>query len=474
MNVVLDEMIGLETDGNDYVFHVPTSSFYEVDSTILKAMETLGGDQHHHEDAVVPALEAGMDLPREDIEGLVKDLVGLRLLVPQELRGKPAHDPVPPGEGIRNLVLHVAHTCNLACGYCYAEQGLYKGKATIMEPERAYEYVDWLFDQAEDDGGELGLTFFGGEPLLNWPVVEATARYARKKSEETGRKIRFGITTNGTLVTPDIAEFLNEIGALVTVSIDAIKEKNDRLRPYNSGRGSYDIVMERTKPLLDAGIAVARVTVTKVNLDVVHTVETLLAAGFREVGCSPVDAKNEAYDLNGADYERLLAGFQILVDRFVEEAIAGRKYGFSNIMNILKAIHNGHNKSYPCGAGIQMVAGAPNGKMSLCHRFVGEDDFVLGSVQEGGLDKKKRLQVLDDIHLDQRSDCSTCWARFICSGGCHHVNFLFEGDPSQTYLTHCDWLRAWYRTGLEAYSRILQNNPAFIQQFIDPGWVCAN
>jgi uncharacterized protein len=473
MNVVLDEMIGLKTDGNDYVFHVPTSSFYEVDSTILKAMETLGGERHH-EDSVVPALEASMDLAREDIQGLVKDLVGLRLLVPQEMRGQPAHDPVPPGEGIRNLVLHVAHTCNLACGYCYAEQGLYKGKATIMEPERAYEYVDWLFDQAEDDGGELGLTFFGGEPLLNWPVVEATARYARQKSEETGRKIRFGITTNGTLVTPEIADFLSEIGALVTVSIDAIKEKNDRLRPYNSGRGSYDIVMERIKPLLDAGIAVARVTVTKVNLDVVHTVETLLAAGFREVGCSPVDAKNEAYDLNGADYERLLEGFQVLVDRFVEEAIAGRKYGFSNIMNILKAIHNGHNKSYPCGAGIQMVAGAPNGKMSLCHRFVGEEDFVLGSVQEGGLDKKKRLQVLNDIHLDERSDCSTCWARFICSGGCHHVNFLFEGSPSQTYLTHCDWLRAWYRTGLEAYSRILQNNPAFIQQFIDPGWVCAN
>ena len=138
------------------------------------------------------------------------------------------------------------------------------------------------------------------------------------------------------------------------------------------------------------------------------------------------------------------------------------------------AIHNGHNKSYPCGAGIQMVAGAPNGKMHLCHRFVGEDEFALGSVQDGGLDSKKRLQVLDDIHLDQRSDCSTCWARYICSGGCHHVNFLFEGDPKKTYLTHCDWLRAWYRTGLKAYSRILQENPAFIQQFIDPGWVCAN
>ena len=473
MDVVIDELISLESGGSDFVFHVPTSSFYEVDATTRGAMDALG-EISHQQESIVPKLRSSLNLPQEEVEELVKDLVGLRLLVPQEVRGTPSHDPVPPGDGIRNLVLHVAHTCNLACGYCYAEQGLYKGKATIMEPSRAYEYVDWLFDQAEDDGGELGLTFFGGEPLLNWPVVEATARYALAKSEESGRKIRFGITTNGTLVTPEIADFLGDINALVTVSIDAIKEKNDRLRPYNSGRGSYDIVMERIQPLLEKGIAVARVTVTKVNLDVVHTVETLLAAGFREVGCSPVDAKNEAYDLNGADYERLLDGFQVLVDRFVEEAAAGRKYGFSNILNILKAIHNGHNKSYPCGAGIQMVAGAPNGKMSLCHRFVGEDDFVLGSVQGGGINKKTRLQVLDDIHLDQRSDCSSCWARYICSGGCHHVNFLFEGDPSQTYLTHCDWLRAWYRTGLEAYSRILQDNPQFIQQFIDPGWVCSN
>ncbi|MEE2827955.1 MAG: radical SAM protein [Myxococcota bacterium] len=473
MNLVLDELVPLRTADNDYVFHVPTSSFYALDSETRGVLSALDGESLP-EERLVDAVRASLSLEQPAVEEILSDLVALRLLVPPELRGRPSHDPVPPGEGIRNLVLHVAHTCNLACGYCYAEQGLYKGKATVMDPERAFEYVDWLFDQAEPDVGELGLTFFGGEPLLNWPVVEKTARYARQKSEETGLPIRFGITTNGTLVTPEIADFLNEIGALVTVSLDAIKEKNDRLRPYTSGRGSYDIVMEKIQPLLARGNAVARVTVTKINLDVVHTVETLLAAGFREVGCSPVDAKNEAYDLNGADYARLLEGFRVLTDRFIEEAAQGRKYGFSNISNILKAIHNGHNKSYPCGAGIQMVAGAPNGKMSLCHRFVGEEDFVLGSVQDGGLDRKKRRDVLDQVHLDQRSDCSTCWARSICSGGCHHVNFLFEGDPAKTYLTHCDWLRAWYKTGLEAYSRILESNPSFIQRFIDPGWVCKN
>ncbi|HCP45158.1 MAG TPA: quinohemoprotein amine dehydrogenase maturase, partial [Deltaproteobacteria bacterium] len=127
---------------------------------------------------------------------------------------------------------------------------------------------------------------------------------------------------------------------------------------------------------------------------------------------------------------------------------------------------------YPCGAGLQMVAGAPNGEMSLCHRFVGEPDYVLGNVKEGGIDSHRRLQILEDIQLSERSDCSSCWARYICSGGCHHVNFLFEGAPSRTYLTHCDYLRAWYRMGLEAYAEIMSRNPEFVGEFIDPGFLC--
>jgi uncharacterized protein len=220
-------------------------------------------------------------------------------------------------------------------------------------------------------------------------------------------------------------------------------------------------------------MCVARATITRVNLDVVHTVETLLAEGFMEVGCSAVDAGNPAYDLNGADYAKLLDGFRVLARRYIEEAVEGRRYGFSNIHNLLKAFHLGHNKEYPCGAGLQMVAGAPNGKMHLCHRFVGEDDYVLGDVQNG-IDKPKRKSMLQVLNLNERSDCGSCWARYVCSGGCHHVNFLFEGDPAKTYTSHCDWLRAWYKLGLETYTEILERNPAFISNFVDPGYVCRN
>ncbi len=472
MDLMVDELMPIRSGSSDFVFHIPTSSFYEVDGDTLAVLGALEAAGPLSEERVLQQLAP---LGLHDAAEIVGDLVNLRLITPPELRGDPgrALDAPPEYDGIRNLTIHVAHTCNLACGYCYAEQGLYKGRATLMKPERAIEYVEWFFEQAPTEVPQLGITFFGGEPLLNFPVVEAAARRALELSAERGQEVRFSITTNGTLVTPEIADFLQEIRCLVTVSLDAVGKANDRLRPYHSGRGSYDIILERIRPLLDRKLAVARVTVTKINLDVVHTVHTLLDEGFREVGCSPVDAKNPAYDLDGADYARLLEGFAVLSREYVEAACRGEKHGFTNIGNILKAIHSGHNKEYPCGAGLQMVAAAPNGKMSLCHRFVGEEDYVLGSLQEGGLNQVKRREVLDAINLKERSDCTKCWARYICSGGCHHINFLFNGDPKKTYLTHCDWLRAWYRTGLEAYAEILRRNPAFISQYVDPGWICA-
>ena len=476
MQLVVDELIPLDSASSNFVFHVPTSSFYELDETtrgVVSALEQTGVSE---EDSLVPDISRQLGLEPSEVSEIIADLVRLRLVVAPELRGDPgrALDAPPEHRGIRNLTIHVAHTCNLACGYCYAEQGLYKGKATIMKPDRAREYIDWFMEQADPEVPQLGITFFGGEPLLNFPVVKAAAEHAVKRAEELGRTVRFSITTNGTLVTPEIADFLESIRCLVTVSLDAVGKRNDRLRPFHSGRGSYDLILEKIKPLLERKLAVCRVTVTKMNLDVVHTVHTLLEAGFVEVGCSPVDAKNPAYDLDGLAYAELLEGFKVLTREYVEAAVQGRKSGWTNIGNILKAIHNGHNKEYPCGAGLQMVAAAPNGQMSLCHRFVGEPDYVLGSLQDGGLDEEKRARVLDEINLKERSDCSTCWARYVCSGGCHHINFLFNGDPAKTYLTHCDWLRAWYKMGLETYAEILQRNPAFIQQFIDPGWVCRN
>jgi len=470
VQLVADEIVPLPDNGLQHVFHVPTSSFYEVGTEGLALLDEItrrGALKSLDDIAHLTALS------EQEQRDLVEDMRRLRLLVPEEERGNPGalRDRPPASESIRNLVLHVAHNCNLACTYCYADHGKYQGKAMLMEQGQAQRYIDWLFAQSGEHNN-LGITFFGGEPLLNMPVVREAASYARQVAADHGKTVRFSMTTNGTLITEAAVDFFEEIDCQVTVSLDDIGKQNDRLRPFHSGRGSYDLIMKRIRPLLDRRKVAARVTVTRKNLNVVRTVETLLAAGFTEVGCSPVDAKDAAFDLRGEDYERLLLGFSELSDRFVAAGLSGQLYGFSNIKNLLKAIHDGQNKEYPCGAGLQMVAGAPNGDMSLCHRFVGEDDYVLGNVERGGIDRNKRLQVLSDIRLDQRSDCGNCWARYICSGGCHHVNFLFEGSPQRTYTSHCDYLRDWYKLGLTTYAKLVTAKPDFFDSPLQPSGTC--
>ena len=472
MSLTLDEVVRFDLGDAHFVFHVPTSSVFRLDDAGRRLLDAASAlPDATPERLIEEAGTAGVE--REVAEELIADLRALRVLVAPSARGVPLHDPTPPGQDVRNLTLHVAHDCNLACRYCYAGQGLYQGPRTLMSPQEAVRWVDWLFDQRDEEVDELGLSFFGGEPLMAFDAIRAAAVHGRARAEAAGLRIRYGITTNGTLVTPEIAAFLVEIDAVVTVSLDAARPSHDRLRPFASGRGSYDRALDRIRPLLDRGTTVARATVTRLNLDVVETVETLLGEGFVEVGCSPVDADDPELGLRGADYEVLLDGFRILSRRFLDEAVAGRRYGFTNVASIVKAIHAGHNKPYPCGAGIKMVAASPDGSLSLCHRFVGEPDFVLGH-RDRGLDPDRRRTLLEQISLDRRTGCDGCWARFLCSGGCHHVNFLFGGAPSVTWKTHCDWLRAWYQTGLQAYAEILERNPSFIRRFVDPGWVCPN
>jgi uncharacterized protein len=470
LQLVADEVVPLPQNGLQHVFHIPTSSFYEVGPEGLAVLEEVmrrGGL------TTLDDLDHLSQITAEDRHDLVEDMRRLRLLVPEGERGQPGvlRDRPSPSESIRNLVLHVAHNCNLACTYCYADHGKYQGKAMLMEQGQAQRYIDWLFDQSGEHQN-LGITFFGGEPLLNMPVVREAAAYAREVAANQGKSVRFSMTTNGTLISDEAVDFFEEIDCQVTVSLDAVGKQNDRLRPFHSGRGSYDMIMKRIRPLLDRRKVAARVTVTRKNLDVIRTVETLLDAGFTEVGCSPVDAKDPAFDLRGEDYEKLLANFSELSERFISAGLKGQLYGFSNIKNLLKAIHDGQNKEYPCGAGLQMVAGAPNGDMSLCHRFVGEDEYVLGNVEKGGINREKRLQVLSDIRLDQRSDCGSCWARYICSGGCHHVNFLFEGSPQRTYMTHCDYLRDWYMLGLTTYARLVNAKPDFFDSPLQASGPC--
>lgn len=380
--------------------------------------------------------------------------------IPAELPEEP-----PPGLGMMgSLTLHVAHACNMKCGYCYADFGLYGGPSGMMSQERAQEYIDGLFASCGDNP-DLSIQFFGGEPLLNYPVIQWATEYAIAKGKEHGKRMKFGMTTNALLLDREKAEFLSRRGFTLTVSIDGPKDTNDRIRPTNSGAGTYDRIVSKVPLLRMFPRSAARVTVTRKDLDVERIVTHLVDAGFSEVGVSNVTTANPEWALQEEDYAVLLAGFRRLTERFVDDAMQGRLFPFSNIRNLLTQIHEGTARTHPCGAGIRLFAGTPEGGLYLCHRFAGQEDFRLGDA-ETGIDTKKQESMLRALDVRKKLECETCWLRTLCAGGCHHVSHEQAGDACGVDPVMCPWLREWFHTGFETYVRLSQDAPEFLSRIL--------
>jgi uncharacterized protein len=363
-----------------------------------------------------------------------------------------------PMTPLSSLVLHVSHDCNLRCGYCYADYGRYGGDFGIMTEEMAVQHCEHFFSQL---GGSksLHVTFFGGEPLMNMPVVFAAHKFVKERAAAEGRKVTFGLTTNGTLLTDELTNFFAREKFTITVSIDGPPDINDRLRPLQEGGGSYERIMERVR---STGIrAIARVTLTHRSTDVARIVRHLVEAGFREVGVSPVATGNDKFDLSDADLVKVLAGMRVLCDDFVEWAKRGLVFPYSNIKGLLEQIAAGDPRPVPCGAGTKLLAADNKGDLYACHRLVGEEQFKVGNVKDG-VDNKARFELLHDMHPRGREPCNECWARYLCGGGCHHIAWLHtkKGEaPWNISDGFCDFLRGWYRLGLYTYARMLEEAP---------------
>jgi uncharacterized protein len=337
----------------------------------------------------------------------------------------------------------------------------------FLDEATARQSVDFMFAQAGPNPS-VSLTFFGGETLLNFPVLQTTLAYARARGEELGKRVQFSLTTNATLLRPEIVEWLveNEVG--VTVSIDGPKEMQDRFRVFHNGKGSYDVVLPKIKELLRRHTARpigARVTLTRQNLDIVGIYRHLTEeVGFQQVGFAPVttaDGRDYAITDGEGGYGVMLQQFQALAWEFMEKTVAGEHHAFSNVAETLAEIHQGMSKAYPCGAGVGLVGVATNGDVGLCHRFAGSDEHRLGSVSEG-IDFARQTAFLDRNHLANKTDCHACWARPLCSGGCYHEAHTRYGSTEHANLHYCDWIRAWTHTCLEVYGEIAERAPGWL------------
>lgn len=347
------------------------------------------------------------------------------------------------------LSLAIAQKCNLGCAYCYAQQGEFGGAAKNMTEARANQAVDLLLDGASP-GGRLNLAFLGGEPLVNRSVLQSVTRRAAERAARRGVTLSFSITTNGTLLTEGDADFFEEFGFAVTVSLDGPREVHDGQRPFKSGKGSFDRIMENLAPLLSRQRRMqvsARVTVTPANLTLRRTLDQFVEAGFHSVGFSPMlSAPGGAGEMRAEDLEVMLAEMIDCGREFERRALAGERYPFANMLNAIREIQRGTHRPYPCGAGAGYLGVSADGDLAACHRFVGDAEGAMGSL-DTGIDARKRTIWLAERHVHTQEPCRDCWARYLCGGGCHH-EVIRRGRPA------CDYIRGWLHYCLEAYLRL--------------------
>jgi uncharacterized protein len=286
--------------------------------------------------------------------------------------------------------------------------------------------------------------------MVNRPVLQAATRRAAERAIARGVSITFSITTNGTLLRPADGEFFEEFGFAVTISLDGPREAHDAQRPFKGGTGSYERIMANVRPLLAMQHKMqvaARVTVTPANLMLRETLDQFVAEGFHSVGFSPLlSAPTGQGEMQREDLEVMLGGMIDCGREYERRVQAGERYPFANLVNALKEISKGTHRPYPCGAGAGYLGVSAEGELAACHRFVGDEAGAMGTLADG-IDGNRRATWLAERHVHRQEPCRSCWARYLCGGGCHH-EVIQRGRPA------CDYIRGWLHYCLEVYLRL--------------------
>ncbi|MGI6703463.1 MAG: thioether cross-link-forming SCIFF peptide maturase [Clostridia bacterium] len=362
---------------------------------------------------------------------------------------------------IKALCLHVAHDCNLSCRYCFASQGDFKGQRLLMDCDTAYRAVDFLIKKS-GKRHNIEIDFFGGEPLLNLPVVKKTVEYGRKRAAQAGKEIRFTLTTNGVGLDSETIEYLDDNMYNVVLSLDGRPEVNDRMRCFRNGVGSYDSIVDGivgfVQKRADRSYFV-RGTFTRENLDFCEDVLHIAGLGIKSLSVEPVvSGRDEPYSIREQDLGTVLREYDRLFDECLKRAGTPEEFSFYhfkvNLYNGPCAI----KRLSGCGAGNQYIAVTPEGDLYPCHQFVGEEGFLMGNVFDGMLDSRIAA-AFRDAHVYNKEDCRDCWARLWCSGGCHASSYKTTGSLQKSYSLGCEMekKRIECAIALEAMTRIKED-----------------
>lgn len=427
-----------KNNGYNMVLDVNSGSVHVVDDVTYDVLSLL--DQGKQEEEIQEALKDRY--PAQEIHDAAQECQELKeaeMLFTDDVYEGAIEMFAERPTVVKALCLHIAHDCNLACRYCFAEEGEYHGRRALMSLEVGKKALDFLIANS-GSRRNLEVDFFGGEPLMNWQVVKDLVAYGREQEKIHNKNFRFTLTTNGVLLDDEVMEFCNKEMGNVVLSIDGRKEVHDFMRPFRKGAGSYDLIVPKFQKFAESRNQdnyYVRGTFTHYNLDFAADVLHLADLGFKQISVEPVVAPpTEDYAIREEDLPIIFDQYDILAKEMIKRHKEGRGFNFFHFMIDLTGGPCVYKRLSGCGSGTEYLAVTPWGDFYPCHQFVGNEEFLLGNVDEGIV----RTDLTCDFkkcNVYSKKECSSCFARFYCSGGCAANSYNFTGKINDVYEIGC-------------------------------------
>ncbi len=448
-------------DRNPIAFDVGTSSVIYLDKITYAILS--GGSEI--EESLFVRKHDNI-FPQKAIKLAFRELINIGIL-----SSKPQEKQTFPRVSLEETTIggvsfNISHRCNMQCGYCFGGGGCYGGLAIDMDKKVLKAGIDHLFANCHDLNHCI-ISFFGGEPFLNWEMMRWGITYAQSIADQRDIELTFFITTNGTLLVRKKMDFLDRRNVKLIVSIDGPEEIHNQERKFIGGSGSYDVIERNVKLILqqypDISIQV-RPTITSYSCGKIKTIYH----HFRSIGIERMHARPESKygrrpGLSLEEYQLLSSGLEELTIDMIDASNNGEYWGIINVLKFLNMLYFSVVRHDYCGAGVSVISISPDGSVFPCPRFTGEKEFLLGNILTG-LNNDKGFIFLNNS-VDNRLDCQNCWARYICGGGCFYMHWTATGDYQRNDIMWCEWTRRSIETAIKAYAQLQDGGNDKMKEF---------
>lgn len=418
-------------DVNTGAVHIVDELVYDlVDDNKLRSKEELVADF---------GAKYGADVVEEAYEEL-QELVAEGILYTEDQYEDIAHSSMDDRDYIKAVCLNIIHACNLRCKYCFADEGEYNGHKGKMSLETAKKAIDYVVKRS-GPRKNIEIDLFGGEPTMMMDTIKEIIAYARENEAKWNKKIRFTMTTNATLLTDEMMDYMDKELENIILSLDGRKEVNDKVRIRFDGKGSYDQILPNIKKMVakrdKTKAHTVRGTFTRENLDFYEDVKMMVDEGFREISIEPVVLEDgHPLALRKEDLPKIFESYDKLYDELVQKKAEGKEFNFYHFKVDLNGGPCVYKRISGCGAGFEYVAITPQGEVYPCHQFVGKEEYKLGSIYDDSYNADLGMS-FKKAHIYNKPKCRNCWARFYCSGGCQANNISFNNDINNPYDIGC-------------------------------------